>query len=353
MFDLILTVDYELFGDGSGCIDACVIAPTDEILAIANTHSAPVSFFVDASEFAAIRDLAPTLGIAAVEAQISAAADNGHRIELHLHPQWHGAIRRDDGWKLDYDKWRIGDLSEAEIADVASVGLDYLHSLAPSSDEHCNVFRAGGWAIQPSTATLKVLRDQGILMESTVAHGAYNPAGGDWYDFRRTPKQPFWTIENDVCEAAVGHAGNLIEVPICTAKVSRSDHARALREHRQHASMPEGCAGSYDGPNNRWQTIHGKLTKLARLGHVMLDFSTMPGWLLIEITKDYMQRFSSSGTRVPIVAIAHNKNFTRQSADNTRRWLEWASEQPELQFSDYLNWYRAVTNTDSDSKAMS
>ena len=56
---LILTADYEVFGDGSGDVSACVVEPTEAMLSVAARHGAPVTLFVESLEFDAMRRAAP------------------------------------------------------------------------------------------------------------------------------------------------------------------------------------------------------------------------------------------------------------------------------------------------------
>ncbi len=339
-FHLILTLDYELFGNGSGCLDACLRAPVEQCLTIAGGAGATVALFVDAPEFLAFRDQPQYAGsYAGIEAQLVDAVEHGHTLQLHLHPQWLDARYEGGRWSLAMDKWRIGDLDRETIDDLVTDGLDYLRSIAGHDPGHCCAYRAGGWAIQPAAHTLAALAGHGLLMDSTVAPGMHNPALGDWYDFRQAPVLSSWRVDTDVCQVAAAGQGLLTEVPIVTRHIGPLMHARALYENRKLPALPAGCQGSYAGANTRLQTWRSKLSKLAGLGRVMLDFSTMPAEVLIRVTRGWMDQFAEEDGAVPVVAIAHGKNFTRQSAMNLQRWLDWCREQDELGFSDYASWY--------------
>lgn len=310
-------------------------------LAELGRHRAVLTFFVDSPEFLAMRAAGGRCAedAARVEAQLAQAADAGHKLQLHLHPQWLDAKRVDGEWRLDFSRWRIGDLGKEDIVSLVGSGMEYLRSVAGSDPSHLCTFRAGGWAIQPARETLDVLASHGVTMDSTVAPGCRHSARGDWYDFRRCPDAPWWAISEDVCRVSDSPA--LIEVPIATAAVGRLEHARALREHRSHPALPEGCEGSYEGPNSRLQSLMGKVGKAMRMGRVMLDFSTMPSWLLIRICEDYRRRYRDVPGPVPVVAIGHGKNFTAHSESNLRQWLSWVDQQADMRYSDYYQWHSA------------
>ena len=52
----IPTVDVEVFGDGSGCVQGCVVEPTQGLLDLAEAHEARLTLFVDALGFSVMED---------------------------------------------------------------------------------------------------------------------------------------------------------------------------------------------------------------------------------------------------------------------------------------------------------
>ncbi len=347
---LILSLDYEIFGDGSGCLQHCLINPAQECLSITDKYGARQSFFVDALEFACFRAAANQNGAdvklkqeyQALETQLIDMCKGNHNVQLHLHPQWLSAQGKPGLWKLDYSKWRIGDLNEQDIKDSICQGLAYLQDLGFSQ---VNVFRAGGWAIQPSEHVVEHLLANQVIMDSTVAPGLFSLAKGDWFNFSKAPKKPFWYVSEDVCQE--NPRGQLLEVPILTQFIGRRSHVKALKEQRRQASFPAGCHGTYGNPNNKWQSLKHKFSRIANIGTSMLDFSTMPGWALIETTEKYMENFKDFDGPLPLVAIGHNKNFTAWSADNLAEFLAWAEKNPEIEMSDYQSWHNSLLGRDA------
>ncbi len=349
-FHLILTLDYELFGNGTGCIDKCIVEPVDRLLDILEPFDCHCTFFVDALEFIAIRREAGApqfTSVGRLEEQLRQINAGKHSLQLHLHPQWLDARWGGDEWLLNHQFWRIGDMPRDRIDEAVLKGMAYLQEF---TDRPVTTFRAGGWAIQPGREALDSLKENGILVDTTVAPGARNPAKGDWFDFRRCPDKPFWKIDNDPCSEDA--KGRLLEVPIATARIGRVRHIKALKEHRSSPEFPPGCNGTYDGPNGKVQGLLGKIGKARHIGHVMLDFSTLPAWTLIAATEDYMRRFSHHPAPVPIVAIGHNKNYSTSSENHMKDYLDWAAEHADIIFSDFGRWQsdlsaRAVTGTGS------
>ncbi|MBV1878326.1 MAG: hypothetical protein KUG79_11840 [Pseudomonadales bacterium] len=339
-FHLILTTDYELFGNGSGCLEKCLYEPTERLVSIADSYNAKVCFFVETLELACISALSSNVTIRQynmITNQLQRLADAGHALELHNHPQWLNATFDKPEWSLAFEKWRIGDLTAREVQQCIQAGITYLSQF---QNQPASVFRAGGWAIQPAEATLNTLSQNGLVIDSTVAPGMINPAKGDWYDFRTVPNLPFWQVTDDVC--VQNDAGKILEIPITTHDIGVVAHFKALKETKAAPQFPAACEGSYAGPNSSWQATRGRLAKLANIGRVMLDFSTLPGWALIEVTKKYMARFATNKYPIPLVAIGHNKNFSQKSEENLAAYLSWVSSNPNIIFSDYRRFLQAL-----------
>ncbi len=336
---LIMTVDYELFGNGSGCLEQCVVAPTERMLDVAGHSSAVLTFFVETTEFMAME--AAGVSVDAVRGQVARAVARGHDAQLHVHPQWEGALRTPEAtWQVNNARWRIGDLAFEDIRRLLSEGQTWLKELVSLPDYRVLAFRAGGWCIQPSTMVIRALLDLGFLVDSTVAPGFYNAMPGEWSDFRRVPAKSYWRTDGDVgSESSVG----LWEVPIVSGRISRWRHYRGVKQSRVagDGGMAPGCHGDYRGPDGFMGTLLGRIGKLRRLGLAMLDFSTMPSSVLISLSEQWLAMFGDVDGSTPLVAIAHTKNFTEASARHMEEYLAWA-ERNGFEFSTYGRWLESL-----------
>ncbi len=341
---LILTIDYEIFGDGKGCVDACVLQPAERMLRIADRIGAPLTFFFEVFEFIAF---AEKLGDKRAIQQMRAALQRGHDAQLHLHPQWKNAsLDTDTEWHISNHGWRIGDLDADEALAQIRVGKRWLEQEigANVAGYECIAFRAGGWCIQPSQKVVAALRNTGFKLDSTVAPNQWRAGSGEWSDFRCAPDLPFWKTCGDVCAA---ERDGIWEVPIAVGDIGRIRHMKNLLSNRNQpdAGMAPGCRGSYRGTAESFTSnIRVKSARLAQLGSVMLDFSTLPASDLIQVTQRWIAKHDANAKLpIPIVAIAHTKNFNANSEQAMVAYLAWAQKEG-LQFSTYNNWIQAVEN---------
>lgn len=338
--NIILSVDYELFGDGSGSTNACMYKPLNIMLELASQYNAPLSIFVETMEIQTLQtSLHNKTETDAICQQLQIACQNGHDLQLHLHPQWQGAkITNDQLSVLNTEKWRIGNLTKNEIAQLVKEGKQWLEELLKPvcPNYQCIAFRAGGWCIQPSADVIKVLQDNNFLVDSTVAPGAKSSAKADWYDFSKAPQnKAYWKSDTDVTQPS---SKGIYELPITTGEIGMYKHLKIILNNMSRNTLAEDCIGSYAIPGDKESRFLSKLRKLSGLGHVMLDISTMPAETLIKITQEWQQKFKNNDD-VTIVAISHTKNFSKQSALEFEKYLQWAKKQNH-QFITYQQWLK-------------
>lgn len=340
--NLILTVDYELFGSGAGDLDAHLVEPTTRLLRLARQHAVPVTVFVETEEIRFLERHA-ALGSALatqverVRGQLRAAVAGGHDLQLHVHPQWADATWDGGRARVREDAWRIGDVPAAGVARLLGEGQAWLEECArpARSSYRCDVFRAGAWCIQPEREVLSTLRALGFRMESTVVPSLAHPRRLDWYDFSSAPEgRAWWAIDDDVCRPG---DGPLVEVPIAVAGVSRRRGLQALRHRlRGGAGMGPPPESSGFALRSRWAAIRSFLPRWRRL---KLDPCALPAPVLRAVLRRWVGQRGAGSAVVPVVAILHSKSFSRRAERELDAFLGWIGEQPSLRATTYAGWW--------------
>lgn len=351
--NLILTVDYELFGDGGGDLDAHLVQPTDRLLRVARAHGVPVTIFVETEEIRFLEaHAAPGSALAAqverVRAQLRQAVADGHDVQLHVHPQWMDATWNGESARVREDAWRLGDLDAAAVGRLLGEGKAWLEAcVAEARPGHrCDVFRAGAWCIQPERDVLATLRRLGFRMESTVAPGLSHPGRLDWYDFADAPTdRSWWRIDVDVCRP---EDGALVEVPIVVARVPRLRGLQAIRHRlRGGGGMGPVAGGGGLALRARASALRGFLPRWRRL---KLDPCALPAPVLLVVLRRWLRERDGAGV-TPVVAILHSKSFSRRSERELDAFLRWAGEQPNLRASTYAGWWADAGLPVADQRA--
>ena len=218
---LILTNDWELFGDGSGDYFDVQHRPLDMLLDVAEAHGAKITVMAELGQQWAHEALgekhawAAEIAAAWREALVEGVR-RGHDVQMHLHPQWLRAKYDGARWRLDTDHWLTGGLPAETLAEAFSRGKRYLEVLLrpANPDYQCIGFRAGGYCIEPSTHVIQALVRAGFLCDTSVVAGAHEPGYYDYRDAhgRRGP----WEVDG----RSVKHAGagtGLLEFPVYAA----------------------------------------------------------------------------------------------------------------------------------------
>lgn len=227
MSNLVLTLDYELYGDGSGNVFSHMIYPTEKILSICSQHGVKLTLFFEVLEYIRLKnewDNGNHMGyvenpVQAIEQQLQTMAHEGHDIQLHVHPQWVNAKFVDGAWQVDFDNWRLGEFSVPQpytIEDMLRQGKQVIESLIRPvcPDYQCTMLRAGGYNVMPSGPVYQAMVNVGLRVDSSVYPGGFETGELSRYDFRAAPlKLDYWpALAENFCEQAAG--SEVLEIPI-------------------------------------------------------------------------------------------------------------------------------------------
>lgn len=308
---IIITIDYEIFGDGSGTILDCMIKPTEKILDIANNLNIPITLFLEFCEFNAFKKESERLfednnPKKLLISQLINAIKNNHDIQLHIHPQW---IKYDynfdlNKWDINKSKWRTSSLGYNELLKIFKESKEEIESIIKpiKNDYECFVFRAGAFSIQPEKEILKALADSGFLIDTTVLPNKHFNDGVTYYDFRKAPQKLFWRIEDNIIKEIP--RGKLIEYPVSTRKYNFFQKLiyKILRKLKKTEGKPKGCIGdpisraSFSLKNIFFPTFH------------MFDVCSMSDIEMLNFIKSKRKEYRNFND-ITLVVIGHSKMF--------------------------------------------
>ncbi|MEA5129355.1 MAG: hypothetical protein VB074_14335 [Proteiniphilum sp.] len=233
--NLILTFDYELFGNGTGNVFTHMIKPMNTILGMCDACGIKTTLFFEALEYIRLKEewnKGNCMGytrnpIEAIEHQIQQAAVNGHDIQLHIHPQWYNATFKDGKWELDFTHWRLGGFRASHEYDVKKLISECKTELekliAPVvPDYKCIALRAGGYNIMPSDEVYKAMCQVDLKMDSSVYPGGYETGNLSNYDYRNvSDKLSQWRVSEVDFRKSSEVQKEILELPIFALPVSR------------------------------------------------------------------------------------------------------------------------------------
>lgn len=343
---LLLTNDYEVFGNGRGEVESLLVKPTQDLAATLGRWGCPQTLFVDVVEYWRFRQAEDGgrfgLGYRSatlIEEQLQHAILEGHDVQLHVHPQWLTAepITATE-WRVNIAHWRtsaaphgLGHWADRlSLRGMLSEGKRTLESiLRPAkSDYSCIAFRAGGYCIQPERKVLQAIRESGLRIESSVCPGRYLARAPAYFDFRQAPVTlPYWMIRDRV--DMQDDTGDLLELPVATGRQTRITTGGMGRKTRLSA-----------------------LRRLILPRVVNLDYCKLSGAELIRMTERYIVRMATATEKripLPIVLIGHSKEWSESGALN--QYLAWVNEQPEMVMMTVTEWLKMVDDASHRGRA--
>jgi hypothetical protein len=299
MIELIFTLDYEIYGNGTGALRDLVFEPAERLRELFRNWDAQFVAFVEVAELERIEALGTDPSIDLVKRQIRELYRDGFEIGLHLHPQWYNGRYNQGQWSLDYSEYNLCTLSRARITEIVDASLDYLRHILDRPDFMPLSFRAGNWLFQPTQTAASVLAQKGIRIDSSVFKGGlqhnhnldYRSALGNGY---------YWPFSDDVTKPDPN--GPWLELPIYTEMVPLWRMPSTKRLAFNNSVGMAGRSARY-----KWNRI---LDFLRFQYPLKLDFCRMTLSELTSIVERIIAEDKDTHALYkPLVAIGHTKDL--------------------------------------------
>ena len=332
MIHLILSLDYEIFGSGSGDVRQDMIEPTRRLLTLCGRYGAKLSIMFEVGENWAMKkaeeagslhlDYSPSQQI---EEQIQCAVRCGHDVQLHLHPWWIGATFEDNKWQLCPQYIRISDLpngigSENDRFSIVGALYQGKHTLEAiiklvCPDYVCLVYRAALFYGQPSTELIIGMKQAGLIADSSVVRGLYetDPVPTD-YRQAQSAVGYWWTSVEDISQP--GPKGEyIIEFPVYSRL---RPYAWNFKWTKLHVTLKRRCVeranthghGMMEARQST-ESLGQILKKLGTLQPLKYDFCKLSASDMIQglrrAIRDDQMIGDDFGT--PVVMLGHSKDF--------------------------------------------
>lgn len=318
MMDTLITLDYELFlNDKVGTIDKCLIEPMEQLNKVCLIHDIKVTIFVDAAYIYRLKQLSEKSKDARNEYNkvinhVKSLSQFGHDIELHIHPQWFYSNFDNKIWNLDWEHYKLSDMSFDEVIPRFN---ECVHLLEEIVDSKVIGFRAGGYSIQNFNLFADLLNSNGIKIDSSVLLRARTARDNKThnYDYRFVPHKALYRfLTNVVNEDKNGYNW---ELPISTFRQNLIGYLLDKRKNmRAYQSVNWGDGG--DDPLPFYKRITSGVKKLS-LFHTIsasIDYQSF-----FHINKVYQHHKHLKSDFFTI--IGHPKNFSPDSLSYLNQFL--------------------------------
>lgn len=253
---LVISVDYEIYGNGTGDVRQLMIEPTERMARICEKHGVPLTIFFEAEEYLGFcryaHELRQSLGYDpahVIREQVLSLARRGHDFQLHTHPKWFGAAFEGGRWSVRPEELSADELfeSQAEVDDYISSRKAVLEEMvsAAAPGRKIRAYRAGALRAQPGGKLLSALAANNIVVDSSVVLGLQDYKGSYPLDYRRAPRnRRLWRVGENVCREDAD--GAVWEIPI-----------HSVMRRRFHQLTPERLKAKFSSkvPKDRKREI--------------------------------------------------------------------------------------------------
>lgn len=227
MVYVCLTADYEVcLGENFYGIDDVLLNPSKIISTAFEKINIPITFFVDVLYADYLKRTQQKEDYQKLKENVTYLFDKGNDMQLHIHPSW--LYSHQEGRKIQFDPkyYRLPEYDN--IFDIGTIekiiyeSIDILkRELLPEFPKYKPIaFRAGGWCIQPEETIIKVLKANGIKIDSSVykfAHSVYK--SHQFMDYRDAPNTDCWIFDKRImCPSTISYTEGMLEFPVYTTR---------------------------------------------------------------------------------------------------------------------------------------
>jgi peptidoglycan/xylan/chitin deacetylase (PgdA/CDA1 family) len=336
--NILLTLDYEIFfGSNSGTPEKSIIHPTNRLLEVLNKHDIKASFFVDSGYLIKLNEYKKQYKVledhyGKIISQIKFLSDNGHDIQLHIHPHWEDSYYDGDKWILDTTRYRLHAFNDTEVDDIV---YRYKKVLTDIVGDRVFTFRAGGWCMQPFDKLKNALKKYDIWLDSTVFEGGKNDSTTHYFNFTNAPKKDIWRFEDD--PLIENKSGFFTEASIGSYRVSPLFFWKLAFVKKLGGDKHKGFGDGRAAGGSKWDKIR-MLTKWTN-SVVSLD-----GYKASYL-QDAFDKFCKNKNNKYLVIIGHPKAMSEYSL---KKLEEFIKNNKEVDFTTYKKYF-AIRNHNSDS----
>ena len=357
MLRIVLTLDYELHGNGDGCPRALMIEPTYRLLRLCDEFEAKLTIMADVAEILKFREYKERVRrddycYDAIVEQLRHAISTGHDVQLHIHSSYFNARHEGARWTQDWSEYNFASLPYERMDWMVRTSKQFLEDLlAPVDPQYrCIAFRAANWAVNPSQSVVRALLNNGMKIDTSVfKYGRRNGLVNFDYSQAYSQMVPWRANEDDICGR--DDTSRLWEVPIYSEKrwigafltLGRIYRLLAGRAHKV-LQRAESDNEDYDGSRPRRQTRGLSLFHTVFRRHAWkADFNQCSGRQLVNALDRASRGYDHRQRSLPFVLIGHSKLFTVSNERNFRRFLAHAAQCPsDFSFDTLLGVSRSL-----------
>lgn len=306
---VFITYDYEIFfGSSTGVYTNTLINPVNKISDILGKYNVKATFFVDSGyllKLIQLKDKYTSLELEYEEvvAQLMWLKNNGHDIQLHIHPHWEDSFFDGRKWLINTERFSLSCFTESEVVEIFKRYKAVIEDLL---EVRVSAYRAGGWCIQPFSNIRHALKECDVKIDSTLFYNGYSQSDTHFFDFRGMPDKTIYKFTNNpVIEDS---KGDFIEVPITSIRVSPFFYWKFLMIKKLSGNAHRSYG---DGKGIASGSLFSNLRLLCSSSYMAVSLDGYKSSLLRSSFASFCVKYADSDAN--FVVIGHPKSQSRYS----------------------------------------
>ncbi|MCR9012821.1 hypothetical protein [Gabonibacter chumensis] len=321
MKNIIITLDYELcLGQKTGGIYDTLILTTNKLLDLFSKYKVKVTFMVDMAYLLRMKEL--SLNNTKLQEEyliilnhLKEINNQGHDLELHLHPQWLYSTHDGSEWHLDFKHYKLSDLNSNEVKRLFSEAIDLLSTI---KKDKVIAFRAGGFSLQTLENYGQILRANEIKVDTSVVPGEKENSIYHVYDFSHIPKKDLYPFQDNV-SIEVSNI-DLYELPISTISYNPFKYLLIKKKLKTTGNYTLYTRGVGIGNNlSKMQVLKHLLPQLLRKKSTG---ASLDGIMSAFLLKHFNKYCVENPNFENYVILGHPKGVSDDSLKNTEYFLK-------------------------------
>jgi len=314
---IITSIDYELFGDGSGNVSREQINTTNYLRTLVEPHDVKLTIMFEYAQYRIYKKYEKEFPKLAednkkIEKQLIELIQAGHDVQLHYHAQWHNAIydKELEVFNVVLEEVDISSLDYSEIVSVLKEGKEFLEKLLqPYREEYrCIAFRAGSWAVKDEKKMVRALLESDFKVDTSVVPDVeFNEGFVDFRYLNCPSNYHYWYVDDKLSKQ--GAKQNLLEIPIYTIKSRLS-----LLKHLSKKSILVKLYIKQKYKNNIYNksklkyNFFAKIKKKIYRNYYMADINIIKSKVLIDMIERVIDDSQYDEENIiPIMMVGHSK----------------------------------------------
>ena len=290
MFHIIITVDYEIFGNGKGNVKRHIIKPAERLINIASKYRVPITIMMETCEYHAFscfeKDIKNDFGYSPsklIEKQLRSAYESGHDVQLHIHPQFVDLKYENKRFIVKNQDQRIEDFTNEEITHIFNRGIEHIKNVINDHSHKVLALRLSNmpWDEAPKKV-LPIMEKLGLKIH-TLALSTHK---------RNTPYN-YWSN------------GNIYEIPILTYPMPFFKYMTL----RRIGILTYLYLHDFSNLKGSSVSIHSKYSVRKKNFDAKWDLSKLNCKAMIQYIERSKQIFDWKNFAIPLVMIGHTKDF--------------------------------------------